>query len=375
MDILGKLRVVFWGLVIGLWGLFMYQYISKDLSMVPKIRISKNPFNGRPAAERVTRKTALPLPFFQPLQPGASVQSDSGMIRPSAGGLDIKEIPSSAEPLSEHSALEKAAAGAGAASREAPAPKSPPGFAMEETRHFVIYEEGSRVSKDLAASVESLHGNIMLDLVAFSPWTRDRKVFVFFSNSQDTYQRLTGRPAWSGGTASLSERKIYLFKSEEAFGILAHELTHIYFDSFFPAEVSSPLWLSEGMATYIQAERGYSTPKWLGKNLALLAKGGGFDLDDLVRIETMQGADEDNVRLWYAQAYSVVRFMLRMKAGEAFYKFCKGLRDGAPTHQALYQAYGMPYNKLSSLEYAWRYDLKTGKISDVNREPEKVPLH
>ena len=38
----------------------------------------------------------------------------------------------------------------------------------------------------------------------------------------------------------------------------------------------------------------------------------------------------------------------------------------SPAHQALYQAYGMPYNKLTSLEYAWRYDLKTGKIAGLN---------
>jgi len=371
MDILVKLRVIFWGLIIGLWGLFLYQYISKDLSPVPQIHISQNPFSGRPAAERVMKKTAAVAPSAwpkAPLQPsgsaiptGLSVQPGSHMIAPMAKGLDIKAVsPGGTEMMPEHSAGEKAATAPG----ETPVPQAPPGFAMAESRHFVIYEEGSAVSKDLVDDVENLHGEIMLDLVAFSPWTRDsRKSYVFFTNNQDTYQRLTGRPAWSGGVASLSERKIYLFKSEEAFGILAHELTHIYFDSFFPAERTSPLWLSEGMATYIQSERAHSTPVWLTQNLTLIEKGGGFKLDDLVRIDNMQGADENNVRLWYAESYSVVRFLTRMKAGEAFYTFCKRLRDGTPIHQALYQAYGMPYNKLSSLEYAWRYDLKTGKIS------------
>jgi hypothetical protein len=369
MDVLGKLRIIFWGLVVGLWGLFMYQYMNNDLAIVPKIRLSKNPFSGIPAFnEPAIKRTQAPVPGIrswpQQAQPGKTIPPGSHMIAPSAAGLDILDIPSASEIMPEHSAREKAESDADGAAAETKAfPQAPPGFAMRETRHFVIYEEGPSVSADLIADIENLHGSIMLDLVAFSPWTRDRKVLVFFANKQATYQRLTGRPAWSGGTASLSERKIYLFKSEEAFGILAHELTHIYFDSFFPADKASPLWLSEGMATYIQAERGYSTPKWLAQNLRLIEKGGGFKLGDLVRIENMQGADEDNVRLWYAQSYSLVRFLTRMKAGEAFYQFCKRLRDGVPTHQALYQAYGMPYNKLSSLEYAWRYDLKTSKIS------------
>ena len=42
------------------------------------------------------------------------------------------------------------------------------------------------------------------------------------------------------------------------------------------------------------------------------------------------------------------------------------MKEGKPVAQALYQAYGMPYNKLSSLEYAWRYDLKTGKLATAN---------
>jgi len=370
MDILGKLRVIFWGLVVGLWGLFMYQYISDDLAPVPKIQITKNPFYGSPMAGRVTETTQTYAPYVQsttPVQPARPAQPNSHLISPLAGGLDIKEIGADAEMMPEHSAQEKTTVAQSVSNKEEAPPQAPPGFAMKETRHFIIYEEAAEVSKDLLKNMESLHGNIMLDLIAFSPWTRDRKVFVYFTNSQDTYKRLTGRPAWSGGVASLSERKIYLFKSEEAFGILAHELTHIYFDSFFPSERQSPLWLSEGMATYVQSERGHSTPRWLTQNLSLLGKGEGFKLADMVRIENMQGADEDSVRLWYAQSYSIVRFLTRMRAGEAFYLFCKGLRDGTPVSQALFQAYGMPYNKLSSLEYAWRYDLKTGKISGATQ--------
>jgi len=371
MDILSKLRIVFWGLVLGLWGLFMYQYMNEDMSMLKKFRIGKNPLSAAssPAAvlKRNLQNPQLPA---QPAYPGVPQtpapqppQSSMNLVRP---GSDIKDIPA-AGMMPEHSEGERIAIPAGRAGGEEHYPPAPGGFAMKVTQHFVVYEEGAEVSDELQETVEALHGNIMLDLVAFSPWSREKKVFIFFSQSQDTYRRITGRPAWSGGAASLSERKIYLYKSDEAFGILAHELTHIYFDSFFPASNPSPLWLSEGVATYIQSERGFSTPAWLSQNLALLQRGNGFKLGDMVRIENLQGADEDNVRLWYAQSYSVVRFLMNLKAGDAFYVFCKNLREGKPAAQSLYQAYGMPYNKLSSLEYAWRYDLKTGKISGINR--------
>ncbi len=382
MDILAKLRIIFWGLVIGLWGLFMYQYMSDDMSTLKRFKIARNPFES----SGETQPGAVPAQFpgqqqlpadqqFPAEQPPALPAQPPGPARPAAaqqppaqgtslslvtGGADIKGVAARdtmPEPVDRgEAALARTQEGG-----SYPAP--PEGFSMAVTQHFVVYEEGPAVSKDLTDELESLHGNIMLDLVAFSPWTREKKVYIYYASDPATYHRLTGRPEWSGGAASLAERKIFVYKSDEAIGILAHELTHIYFDSFFTPSHPDPLWLSEGMATYIQAERGLSRPAWLEQNLKLLQGGSGFKLHDLVRIEDLQGADDDNVRLWYAECYSVVRFLIRMRAGESFYIFCKELRDGKATHAALYRAYGMPYNKLSALEYAWRYDLKTGKIT------------
>jgi hypothetical protein len=363
----------------------MYQYMNNDFSTLPQMRLSKNPFTGKPMEERIIKKQAAAGIYTPPetyIPPQTSTTSLRGSFIKPLGGADIREIVSAADSargqrppkadsvtkdmIPGHSAEEKTAMRPSGTRRET-YPETPKGFSMEETRNFVVYEEGLKVSDELKNTVENLHGSIMLDLAAFSPWTRENKVFIFYSQTPGAYRRITGRPAWSGGAASLSERKIYLYKSDEAFGILAHELTHIYFDGFFTPSNPSPLWLSEGIATYVQSERGYSTPNWLARNLELLQKGGGFKLKDLVRIEDLQNAGEENVRLWYAQSYSVVRFLLKIKAGDAFYVFCKGVRDGKPVARALYQAYGMPYNKLSSLEYAWRYDLKTGKLATANQ--------
>lgn len=368
MDILSKLRVLFWGLVIGLWGLFMYQYMSEDMSALKRFKINKNPFSAPTASRPKLKKYPKPsIPYrhppLPPQTPERTPSKDASSLSLVKAGAEIRDVVST-PIIPEHSARDKAGI---LFDEEDSYPETPEGFARKVTRHFVLYEEGEQASEDLAESLEMLHGNIMLDLVAFSPWTREKKVFIYYAQTAESYRRLTGRPEWSGGAASLSERKIYVYRSDEAFGILAHELTHIYFDSFFTASNPSPLWLSEGMATFIQTERGLSTPTWLKENLALLEGGSGFKLPDLILIESMQGADEENVRLWYAQAYSVVRFLMRMKAGDAFYVFCRELRDGRPPHQAMYRAYGMPYNKLSSLEYAWRYDLRTGKISGLRR--------
>jgi len=367
MDILHKLRILFWMLVLGLWGLYLYQYIQEDLNPLPKIRLSANPFPSSVQSQKVIplkiQKTPINIANSPPEDKQDKISTE---VRYSTGNRillnthiikdipDIKtkeEINPTSPPLKENEEY----------------PQPPAGFAINITKNFVIYEEREKVSEELVKKLENLHGNIMLDLIAFSPWQRDKKVFIYYCHNPQTYQKLTGRPSWSGGAAKSEERKIYLYESEEAFGILAHELSHIYFDTFFGKGSNCPLWLSEGMAVFIQVERGSAYPRWLKDNLEILKNGGGYKVEDIVRIENLDEGDDKSIRLWYAQSYSLVLFLMRMKQGDAFYKFCKNLKEGQYISRALYNAYGKPYNKLSNLEVVWRYDLKTGNLSQLNK--------
>lgn len=238
----------------------------------------------------------------------------------------------------------------------------PDGYSFKETRHFYIYTEGDKIDEEVVKKIEYLHGEIMLDLIAFSPWTRDTKVHIYLSKTPESYQKISGRPPWSGGAANLRQKKIYLYLSREWYGILAHELTHIYFDSFFGGYDKSPLWLSEGMAVYIQVQRAGAYPNWLKDNIQLLKKGEGYSLNDLVRIKTLEDADSRSVKLWYAQSYTLVYFLLHIQRGDSFYQFCKNLKEGKNISRALSEAYGKPYTTLKRLEVIWRQNLNTQTI-------------
>jgi len=365
MDISRKLRIIFWFLVVGLWGIFLYQYISEDLNSMPKIYLTKNPFSNRSKIkiekkyiEPKTHDSSTTTVNNQTNENNYHAEPSTLAARIFVNAEGIEDIPSIRENITQKEFSDY--------SEEKSIPEAPENFAREITKFFVIYEEGEKVSKDLIDTLNNIHGNIMLDLIAFSPWQREKKVYIYFCKTPQTYQKLTGRPAWSGGAANSLERKIFLYESEEALGILAHELTHIYFDSFFPNN-NAPLWLSEGMAVYIQVERANSYPRWLKENLEILKNGGGYKLEDIVRIENLDEANDKSVKLWYAQSYSLVFFLMKLKSGDAFYQFCKNIKDGKPMGSALYRAYGNPYNKISSLEMVWRYDLKTGKLTQINK--------
>lgn len=396
MDILIKLRALMWALVIGLWGLMIYQFLEEEEAEVPRMQWVSKQFAEEESLPALAEEPRIPLDQLFPPKPIADEEltAPASPVRGTRTGGKLARIPSSlgTVPRPHPGSLTKPVIRRGrdrpvrvlspepeekpktrkktkprrtkrkpkpAVRPPRPEAPTPEGFVKRRTAHFTVYSEGKRPSLEFLETLEALHGNIMLDLAAFSPWGRDQRVTIFLFRSQESYRRVTGRPAWSGGASSVRRRKIYLYETEELVGILAHELTHIYFDSFFLASGGNPLWLSEGMATLVQTERGQAAPNWLRPNLKKLRRGDGYKLKELMKVEETSSASDKDIRLWYAQSYSVVRFLIRSQYRSSFYKFCAHIRDGMPIKDALYRAYGMPYNRIKALEYAWRHNLKS----------------
>ena len=357
MDILTKIRFLLWASVLLLWGVLLHEFLyegdwkeGRD-EAVPLTLSFPEKKEGGPAwnplrveshsdLTMVASREAVAVPVPAAVRPGPTPGAPAAKPPPYFPGPPPAERPKKRKP---------------------PAPL--PGFHSQETPHFLVYSEERAASQKFLLLLEQLHSNLMLDLAIFSPWAEEERVAVYLFRAQESYQRVTGRPSWSGGASSVSHRVVYAYEGEDLTGILAHELCHIYFEAFFDGKRVCPLWLSEGMATLMQVERGLSTPNWLRPNLEMLSRGGGYDLKDLVRIENTTDASERSVRLWYAQSYSLVRFLLRVRWRTQFRKFCLFVREGKTIEEALPSAFGLPITSLKSLEYVWRYDLRTGSLS------------
>lgn len=338
MDVLFRLRVLIWVFILSLWGVMVYQFLGEEEPSSPMNFVATRPANNPPPT---------PLPSEIPPESSAAVSGPMDFIKP----LPPKFDPETPTPRKRAAPIRREAK---IARKD---PPIPPGFVKTPTPHFNIYSEEIPPSEEFLKLLENLHGNLMLDLAAFSPWARDEQVYLFLFKDQETYRKITGRPTWSGGASSVPKRKVYLYESDELTGILAHELCHIYYDGFFLDGKANPLWLSEGMSTLVQVERGLAAPNWLKENLYILRHEGGYSLPDLMSVNSTAGASDDNVRLWYTQSYSLVRFLIRSQYRSSFYNFSRYLRDGKTVSESLYRAYGAPFTSLKALEYAWRYDM------------------
>lgn len=237
-------------------------------------------------------------------------------------------------------------------------PALPEGFFSAKVTPYVLYREKYNIDEDFKKLILTMHDRLTKTVKPFSLITEVNRIFVMMFKSKDKYLLYSKRPEWSGGSAYVLEQYIYIMENKSFKGTFMHELTHIYFDGFFEPS-AAPRWLSEGFAVYVQSL--YQTPeenRWLDSFRLKFNREEFIDFKDFTSVKNLDGYKKEEVVMWYAQSYSVVRYLFERYGKDDFYIFAKNLKEGMPLNKAMYRAFGMPLNSLNALEYAWQGNLK-----------------
>jgi hypothetical protein len=220
----------------------------------------------------------------------------------------------------------------------------------EETAHFTIHHENAGASLGGNNQIERIYESLHPDLWRLVPWMTQKKISVYVYGGRDSF--LKGRfhpPPWSGGLLSDSdgEKVLAVYEPVDP-AVAAHELTHLYFHTFFDEKrASPPVWLDEGLATMLQSEA-LTLPDPRDKGPVLPAP---LPLSAFLRTGPARDAPSARVSLWYRQAHSLVRFIKRAHIEDSFAQFCGRLRDGEDLESVLRGVYGYP--DLAAFERAW----------------------
>lgn len=242
-------------------------------------------------------------------------------------------------------------------------PQAPEGFFTAVTNNYLLFREELAITPKLTKAIDTIHDNFILDIIPFSLSVKFDRIFLMLFRTKENFTKYTLRPAWSGAATDVGSHSIFIMESNDFKPNFVHELTHIYFDGFF-APQKPPLWLSEGFAVYMQsAAQGQDRNYWLRKNAKILSRSEYIDFEEFTTVTSLKDYKKEEVELWYAQAYSIVNYLLTKKDKDNFYQFAKNIKDGMPIGRALYRAYGMPFNTTRALEYAWQASLQ----SDVRK--------
>jgi len=230
---------------------------------------------------------------------------------------------------------------------------------LKSTHFLVYYKDASENSLNaLTQKAEDCYNSITEDLGfnRFDFWTWDNRAKIYLFNNQEEYKKETRAADWSAGEAIVGAKTIMTFETAPGFldNILPHEMAHIIFNEMVGFNNPAvPLWLQEGVATY-QQKNIYSVKADLA---AKLKQGNFIGLPDLSRTEVSGSQDRAKVELFYAESYSLVKYLISEFGKDRFVFFCQNLRDIKDLTTALTKTYS--FAGMEDFESSWKaYILK-----------------
>ncbi|HAH07912.1 MAG TPA: hypothetical protein DCM05_15545 [Elusimicrobia bacterium] len=244
----------------------------------------------------------------------------------------------------------------------APAQGAQSGFSESVSPHFQLYHQSAFGASGLTLQLERIHNRLRLDLSMFVPWMAKERVKIYLYSNRNSY--VSGEfhpPSWSNGIAFYDRKLVCTYEQaskDKLLNILGHELTHLFFESYWGEEHQKPpAWLNEGLAMLEETDPNNAQDSDWYQSMSNLTSGNVIPLKTFLTLSpTRDMKDKNTVALWYVQAYSVVHFLYRRHSRQQFFNFCSQLRQGKDFHKALWLVYRYP--SAERFEAAWKNWLK-----------------
>lgn len=229
------------------------------------------------------------------------------------------------------------------------------GYQENASLHFKVKAYGLDTVLGVSQTAEAAYSRIMTDTGLNSFLPRGLYQIVVYG-TQDEYRKKTGQPDWSGGVAV--GNAIYTYMSPRLEAVLSHEVTHLIWFEYMGHVNPDYRWVNEGLAVYQE-------------NKALGSRGQGdlfsvlrgnlrsqpIPMEQMIRlVPASERAYE--VSLWYAQAESMVRFMIERGGRIGFSQFLGALRYDKNLDSAVAEGFPGSWRTLEELERDWKRSLQ-----------------
>ena len=191
--------------------------------------------------------------------------------------------------------------------------------------------------------MEKMYSSMRLSLAMFAPWMIKEKSKIYIYSSQQSY--LNGEfkpPHWSKGLAYSAKKTIVVYDTgdmQKLKAVIAHELTHLYFESYFAEKLKyPPQWLNEGLAVYMEDSVFPEGGAW-GKALAYFPQERRMPFSRFFDLKIDQLDSDSAIADWYLQAFGTVMFLYTPSTRLQFKSFCEAVRAGKPAPDVLWSVY------------------------------------
>lgn len=229
-----------------------------------------------------------------------------------------------------------------------------------DSRYFLIYYKNAPLDfvKTVSETAEEYYEQIPRNLgfYRYEGWIYDKRALIYIYDDQDEYKTHAKNLEWSGGMANPMQKMIWTFPAAAGFfdSTLPHELAHLIFREYIGYS-QIPLWLDEGVAMYQEKAKRWGANKYVAK---LIEDNKFVPLEQLTYELLRTGKSEEIINIFYAEAASIVYYMI-VELGEArFENFCRKLKDKISFTDALDETYP-EFHNIKELNNRWIDYLKS----------------
>jgi len=234
------------------------------------------------------------------------------------------------------------------------------GWLIAKSTHFIVYYKNapSDFIERLIEKAEEYYDKIA-DNLGFRRndfWLWDNRAKIYIDDDAEDYQAATGQPAWSMGAAIPKDKVIRTFPGIPGFfeTTLPHEMGHIIFREFVGFDNNAlPLWLDEGVASYQENFRHLTANRLVRK---AIENDKFINLEALSKLNPQKMQDKELVNIFYAEAVSIIDYLVKEFSEDNFVRFCYYLRDTKNLQKSITSAY--PFRNMQELDQAWQRYLK-----------------
>jgi len=231
-----------------------------------------------------------------------------------------------------------------------------PSWNIKKSEHFIIYyhEAPAEYIEDVINAAEKYYNSITAELgfTRFdSFWTWDKRAKIYLYKDAKEYRDMSKQPGWSGAGVNIYSREIKTFVNMRHFfdTILPHELGHIIFREFVGFDKSLPLWMDEGVVSYLEKDYRGSRSAMVR---SIVDSKYFMPLEELDRIRSLNKFISPDI--FYAESASVIEFLMTVYGQEKFINFCRhlrGLRSHDTWDKAAEEVYG--FRDISEMNQKW----------------------
>ncbi|MDP8265989.1 MAG: peptidase MA family metallohydrolase [Candidatus Aceula meridiana] len=229
-----------------------------------------------------------------------------------------------------------------------------------KSRHFIVYYQKAPFDfiKTVDEAAEDYYYEIT-DNLGFSRdqiWSFDDRARIYIYDDSDHYVDSARQARWSSGSTILGSKIIRTFPSAHGFfdSVLPHELGHIIFREYVGFKTKIPLWMDEGVAMYQEKAKRFGVN---GEVKRALENETFIPISKLSKMRLTRSSSRAAVDLFYAEAASIVYFLIADQGRFRFMSFCRNLKQGNSFEQSLHKAYGR-FKDTDDLNRAWVNYLK-----------------